>query len=222
VSTVLVVDDEASVVELVGAYLEREGYRVLAARDGETALRLAQSERPDVVILDIMLPGLDGIQVLARLRQESDVYVILLTARSEEADKLVGLAVGADDYVTKPFSPREVAARVKAALRRLYPERGTRALSFDHLRIDSAAHRVWLDAREIELTPTEFELLQVLAEHAGQALTREQMLERLWGHDFYGEERVVDVHIGHLRQKLAPYDLIQTVRGVGYRFEDAE
>lgn len=219
-ATILVVDDETAVLELVTAYLAREGYDVLTARDGPSALELARSRRPDVVILDIMLPGLDGIQVLGRLRDEQDPYVILLTARSEETDKLVGLAVGADDYVTKPFSPRELAARVKAALRRLQPEDVPRALVFAHLRLDPGAHRAWLDGEEMALTPTEFALLRVLAEHAGQALSREQILERLWGHDFYGEEHVVDVHVGNLRRKLGGRDLIHTVRGVGYRFED--
>lgn len=219
---VLIVDDEPPITDLLTAYMDGEGYETRVAADGVSALRAAHAFRPDVVILDIMLPGMDGLEVLARLRRESDVYVILLTARSEETDKIVGLSVGADDYVTKPFSPRELVARVKAALRRLRGGDGEeeRVLAFRHVRIDTGAHRAWVDDREVELTSTEFALLRVLAEHAGLVLSREQLLEAVWGYDFYGEERVVDVHLGHVRQKLGRPELIATVRGAGYRFED--
>ena len=220
---ILIVDDDPSVLELTTAYLEKEGYEVLTAQDGPSGLRTARIRRPDLVVLDVMLPGVDGIELLSRLRRESDVYVIMLTAKSEETDRIVGLSVGADDYVTKPFSPRELVARVKAGLRRLRAandELETRVLSFRHLRIDVGSHQVWIDDEPIELTSTEFELLKTLAEHRGLVLSREQLLQRIWGHDFYGEERVVDVHIGHVRQKLGDPDLIKTVRGVGYRFED--
>lgn len=175
-----------------------------------------------------MLPGMDGIELLTRLRRESEVYVIMLTAKSEETDKIIGLSVGADDYLTKPFSPRELVARVKAALRR-YGHQGrdvseSQVLAFQHLRIDVDARQVWKDDRPIELTAIEFDLLHALAEHRGRVLSREQLLEWVWGYDFYGEERVVDVHIGHIRKKIeadpAQPELIVTVRGVGYRFED--
>jgi two-component system alkaline phosphatase synthesis response regulator PhoP len=219
---ILIVDDEKSILDLVTAYLESEGYEVRTAMDGEAGLKLARVFKPDLIVLDIMLPKMDGIEVLSQLRRESDVYVIMLTARTEETDKVVGLSVGADDYVTKPFSPRELAARIKAALRRMRLGHGLpeeQALSYSRLRIESGSRRVWVDDVEIELTTMEFDLLWALAEHPGKVLSREQLLERVWGYDYYGEIRVVDVHIGHIRQKLGD-SLISTVRGVGYRFED--
>jgi two-component system alkaline phosphatase synthesis response regulator PhoP len=171
-----------------------------------------------------MLPGMDGIELLSRLRRESDVYVILLTARTEETDKIVGQSVGADDYVTKPFSPRELTARVKAALRRLGtgpgPGSGASVLAFRHVRIDGGARQVQVDGQPVELTAIEFDLLHSLAEQRGRVLSREQLLEKVWGGTYYGEMRVVDVHLGHIRQKLGNPDLIATVRGVGYRFQD--
>ena len=222
---ILVVDDEQSILDLVTAYLRREGYEVQTAVDGHGGLQAARAFKPDLIVLDIMLPGMDGLEVLAHLRRESDVYVIMLTARSEEIDKIVGLSVGADDYLTKPFSPRELVARVKAALRRLRdgvgPAEGT-ILSFSHLRIDPGQRKVWVDGDPVDLTPIEFDLLKALAEHRGRVLSREQLLQQVWGYDFYGEERVVDVHIGHIRQKLGDERFVVTVRGVGYRFEDEE
>jgi two-component system alkaline phosphatase synthesis response regulator PhoP len=221
---ILVVDDEPSIVNLVSVYLRAEGYEVFTAADGPSGLKAVRSFRPDLVVLDVMLPGMDGVELLSHLRRESDVYVILLTARTEETDKIVGLSVGADDYVTKPFSPRELTARVKAGLRRLQQgpraDRGEGTLSFRHLRIDMDARRVSMEDRSIELTAIEFDLLRALAENRGRVLTREQLLEKVWGGTYYGERRVVDVHLGHLRQKLGDPDLITTVRGVGYRFED--
>lgn len=222
---ILVVDDEQNILDLVTAYLEPEGYEVHTARDGETGLRLAHSFEPDLVVLDIMLPGMDGIELLTRLRRESDVYVIMLTAKSEETDKIVGLSVGADDYLTKPFSPRELVARIKAALRRLKSAAGPadeEVLEFERLRIDQAGRRVWVEGEEVELTTTEFDLLEVLAENRGRVMSREQLLQKVWGYNYYGEERVVDVHVGHIRQKLGDGDIIATVRGVGYRFEGEE
>lgn len=221
---ILVIDDEPSIVNLVGAYLRPEGYEIYTASDGHTGLKAARVYAPDLVILDLMLPGMDGIELLTRLRRESDVYVIMLTARSEEMDKVVGLSVGADDYMTKPFSPRELVARVKAALRRLKARTGPEAersvLSFRHVRIDVGAHTVSMDDRPVELTSIEFDLLRALAENRGRVLSREQLLERIWGADYFGETRVVDVHLGHVRQKLGSDAIITTVRGVGYRFED--
>jgi two-component system alkaline phosphatase synthesis response regulator PhoP len=221
---ILIVDDEPSIVNLVTAYLKPEGYEVYTAVDGPSGLKAARAFKPDLVILDIMLPGMDGLEVLSRLRRESEVYVILLTAKTEETDKIVGLSVGADDYVTKPFSPRELTARVKAALRRIQTGVGsvleTSVYSFRHLRMDAGARTVTVDENPIELTAIEFDLLKALVENRGRVLSREQLLEKVWGGEYFGEMRVVDVHLGHLRQKLGREDLIVTVRGVGYRFED--
>jgi two-component system alkaline phosphatase synthesis response regulator PhoP len=221
---ILVVDDEPSVTNLVSAYLRTEGYEVFIAADGNAGLKAARTFKPDLIILDLMLPGIDGIELLSRLRRESEVYVIMLTARTEETDKIVGLSVGADDYVTKPFSPRELVARVKAALRRLKTGAGSgvegSVLSFKHIMINIGARTVTVDNSLIELTAIEFDLLRALAESRGRVLTREYLLENVWGGEYFGEMRVVDVHLGHVRQKLGRDDLIATVRGVGYRFED--
>jgi two-component system alkaline phosphatase synthesis response regulator PhoP len=220
---ILIVDDEPSILKLVEAYLRPEGYEIHTASDGLAGLKAARAFKPDLLILDIMLPGLDGIELLSRLRRESDVYVILLTARTEETDKIVGLSVGADDYVTKPFSPRELTARVKAALRRIETGAAARSettvLAFRHVRLDVGARRVTVDGHPVELTALEFDLLRSLAENRGRVLTREQLLEKVWGGEYYGETRVVDVHLGHIRQKVGQ-QFITTVRGVGYRFED--
>ncbi len=221
---ILVIDDEPSIVNLVTAYLKPEGFEVFTSMDGPSGLKAARAFKPDLIILDIMLPGMDGIELLSRLRRESDVYVMLLTARTEETDKIVGLSVGADDYVTKPFSPRELTARVKAALRRIHARAGSGSemsvLSFHHLRMDMSAHAVTVDENPIALTTIEFDLLKALAENRGRVLSREQLLEKVWGGEYFGETRVVDVHLGHVREKLGRDDLIVTVRGVGYRFED--
>jgi len=221
---ILVIDDEPAITNLVSAYLRTEGYEVYTAADGNAGLKAARAFKPDLVILDLMLPGIDGIELLSRLRRESEVYVIMLTARTEETDKIVGLSVGADDYVTKPFSPRELVARVKAALRRLKTGAGAdvenSVLSFKYIRIDPGARTVSVDDVPIDLTAIEFDLLHALVENRGRVLTREQLLEKVWGGEYFGEMRVVDVHLGHVRQKLGREDLITTVRGVGYRFED--
>lgn len=225
-ATILVVDDEEPIVELVASYLVAEGYVVQCAYDGITALSLARSIRPDLVVLDVMLPGIDGLEVCRRLHQETPVYVLMLTARAEEVDKLIGLSIGADDYLTKPFSPRELVARVKAILRRNRqspihsPERPI--LQFDVLRINPERREVWRGDLLVELTPREFDLLYALASYPGRVFTREDLLQRVWGDDFAGIDRVVDVHVGVLRRKLeddpSSATLIQTVRGVGYKF----
>jgi len=221
---ILVIDDEPSIVNLVTAYLKPEGYEVHTATDGPSGLKAARAFKPDLIILDVMLPGMDGIELLSRLRRESEVYVILLTAKTEETDKVVGLSVGADDYVTKPFSPRELTARVKAALRRIQTGAGsssdTGVHSFRRLRMDVGARTVSVDEKPVDLTAIEFDLLKALVENRGRVLSREQLLEKVWGGEYFGEQRVVDVHLGHVRQKLGRDDLIVTVRGVGYRFED--
>ena len=221
---ILVIDDEPSIINLVSAYLRPEGYEVYTALDGQSGLKAARAFKPELIILDIMLPGMDGIELLSRLRRESQVYVILLTAKTEETDKIVGLSVGADDYVTKPFSPRELTARVKAALRRIQaasaPESEKAVLSFRHVRLDAAARRITVDEHPVDLTAIEFDLLRALAENRGRVISREQLLQKVWGGEYFGEIRVVDVHLGHVRQKLGRDDLIATVRGVGYRFED--
>lgn len=226
---VLVVDDEQKLVELVGTYLRAEGFQVLMAYDGPSALDIARAQRPDVVVLDVMLPGLDGIEVCRKLRQFSDAYVLMLTARSEEIDKIIGLSVGADDYLTKPFSPRELVARIKAMLRRLQLSNASKAepdippaLVFGVLVINQARHEVSLGGDPVHLTPREFNLLATLAANPGRVFTRDQLLLQIWGDAYYGDH-VVDVRVTHLRKKLNddPVDprFIETVRGVGYRFK---
>lgn len=221
---ILVVDDEPSISNLVVSYLRKEGYEVFNAADGPGGLKAARAYRPDLIVLDIMLPGMDGLEVLTQLRRESNVYVILLTAKTEELDRILGLSIGADDYVTKPFSPRELTARVKAALRRLQGMIGqstVAGMDFLRIRVDAAGRKAWVDDRLLDLTATEFDLLRTLAEHHGLVLSREQLLEKVWETNYFGDLRVVDVHIGHLRQKLGDAgSLIATVRGTGYRFDD--
>jgi DNA-binding response OmpR family regulator len=221
---VLVVDDEPHIRTVLRGYLEADGFAVSEAGDGESALREVRRQPPDLVLLDVVLPGLDGLEALRQLRTFSDVYVILVTARTEEVDKLVGLAVGADDYITKPFSPREVAARVKAVLRR---DRGGReapvtVLRFEGLTLDKDAREVRVDGVPVGLSALEFDVLTALADAPGRVFSRRQLLEGVWGYDFYGDERVVDVHIRSLRARLgddaANPRLIATVRGVGYKF----
>jgi two-component system, OmpR family, alkaline phosphatase synthesis response regulator PhoP len=225
-ATILVIDDEDSILTVVEAYLKGDGTTIHLARDGVQGLAAFRRYNPELVILDIMLPQMDGIEVLQQIRRESDVYVMMLTAKTEEFDRVLGLTIGADDYLTKPFSPRELAARVKAILRR---GRNTnqddkQIFTFKHLKIDTGRHEVERDGQKIELTALEFKLLATLVTYAGMVLSREQLLERVWGYDFYGEDRVVDVHIGHIRQKLEtdPSDpqFVITIRGVGYKFVD--
>jgi two-component system alkaline phosphatase synthesis response regulator PhoP len=219
---VLVVDDEASILNLVTSYLRSEGYEFYTASDGLAALKATRAYKPDLIVLDIMLPGMDGLEVLSQLRRESDVYVIMLTAKTEETDKVVGLSVGADDYLTKPFSPRELIARIKAALRRIRNGMNLsqgEVYTTSNLRIDTNSRQVWVNNQLVELTSKEYDLLQTLAEHRGRVLSREQLLEKVWGGEYFGEIRVVDVHLGHVRQKLGDHHNITTVRGVGYRFE---
>lgn len=225
-TTVLVVDDEAKLVELVQGYLRREGFQVLTALDGLTALDLVRANQPDLVVLDVMLPGIDGIEVCRRMRHFSDAYVLMLTARAEEIDKIVGLSVGADDYLTKPFSPRELVARVRAMLRRPrasaeFAQEAIPPVSFGELVIDPGRHEVTVRGEAVELTAREFALLAAMVAHPGLVFTRSQLLEQVWGDEYY-DDHVVDVHVGNLRKKLkddaANPLYVQTVRGVGYRF----
>ncbi|MEI7771751.1 MAG: response regulator transcription factor [Chloroflexales bacterium] len=226
--TVLIVDDEERLRDLLHTYLSQAGFAVLLAADGAGALALAQQHRPDVVVLDLMLPGIDGLEVCRQLRRFSDAYVLMLTARAEEIDRVVGLEVGADDYLTKPFSPRELVARVRAMLRRprggvhpAAPAPAPPAIALGPLRIDDAHHEVTLDGVPITLTTTEYGLLSALAAHPGRICTRARLLEQVWGSDYFGDDHVVDVHIANLRKKLGEDStqarLIETVRGVGYR-----
>ena len=227
-STILLVDDEDSIQKLLAYPLEREGYRVLQARDGEEALERFASERVDLVVLDIMLPKLDGLEVCKRLRAESEVPIIMLTARDDELDKVLGLELGADDYITKPFSIREFRSRVRALLRRAAVSRQVdedgELISAEGLTIDLARRLVEVEGKRVQLTYVEFELLRILASNPGRVYSRRMLLEALWGGADYREPRTIDVHVRHLREKLEhdPSDpeYILTVRGVGYRFRD--
>jgi two-component system alkaline phosphatase synthesis response regulator PhoP len=224
-SKVLVVDDDPGIVKLVRTYLEQVGFEVAVAYDGKKAMQIARNDRPDLVILDLMLPEMDGWDVCRALRKESDVPIIMLTARVEESDKLIGLELGADDYVTKPFSPRELVARVRSVLRRVEgmparPERFSRG----DITVDLSRHLVEVRGQAIDLTPTEFDLLATLMEDPGRAFTRSQLLEAVQGYAYDGYERTIDVHIKNLRQKIEEEardpQRIKTVYGIGYKFED--
>lgn len=223
---VLVVDDDVKTVELVKLYLTRDGYRVLTAYDGVEALRLAHEGRPDLIVLDLMLPDIDGLEVCRALRRESDVPVIMLTARTTDQDKLTGLESGADDYVTKPFSPRELAARVRAVLRRLPGERFSVGIQHDELTMDFDKQEARFAGKPLNLTNIEFKLLGVLARTRGRVFSRAELIERAFGYDFEGFDRTVDVHILNLRRKIEPDPsrprYIKTVYGVGYKFGGGE
>ncbi len=223
--TILVVDDEPKIVKLARDYLERNGFRVLAAGDGTTALAAARRDRPDLIVLDLNLPGTDGLDVCRALRRASDVPIIMLTARVDEADRLVGLELGADDYITKPFSPRELVARVRAVLRRVHGGlRQPGLVRAGDLEIDLHAHRVERAGQEIHLTPSEFNVLTLLAQSPGQVFSREQLLDRLHGVLYEGYDRSVNSHIKNLRRKLEADPLqpryVLTVYGIGYKFTE--
>lgn len=220
--TVLVVDDDVKTVELVKVYLNRDGYGVLTAYDGVEALRVARESNPDLVVLDLMLPDVDGLEVCRTLRHESDVPIIMLTARTTDQDKLTGLDSGADDYVTKPFSPKELAARVRAVLRRLPGERGPAQITHGELTMNLVRREAWLAGRLLALTDVEFKLLGVLAREPGRVFSRGDLIEKALGYDFAGFDRTIDVHILNLRRKIeqAPNRprYIKTVYGAGYKF----
>jgi DNA-binding response OmpR family regulator len=223
---VLVVDDDRKTVDLIRLYLERDGYRVLSAYDGMKALELARNAHPGLIILDLMLPQVNGLDVCRILREESDLPIIMLTAKSTEEDKLVGLDLGADDYITKPFSPREMVARVRTVLRRVStPEdKGPAEVQFGDLVIDFIRHQTRLSGITIHLTPKEFNLLSTLCQQPGRVFTRLELLEQVFGYDYQGFERTVDVHVMNLRKKIerdpANPRFVQTVYGIGYKFED--
>ena len=222
-SRILIVDDEASIRTLLSAYLTADGFEVEEAATGGAALKAALgADPPSLVLLDLGLPDVDGLEVLAKIRAATDMFVILVTARAEVVDKLVGLRVGADDYVTKPFSPREVVARVRTVLRRARPQASDATLRFPGLTVDPARREVTVDGEAVALTALDFDLLLALAEAPGRVFSRTQLLEKVWGYDFYGDERVVDVHVRTMRSALGddaqqPH-IIGTVRGVGYKF----
>lgn len=219
---VLVVEDELPIVELVRSYLVREGWSVEAVDDGAVAVERVRTERPDVVILDVMLPGLDGVEACRRMRTFSDAYIIMLTARAEEIDRIVGLSVGADDYLTKPFSPRELVARIRALLRR--PRAVAAPAIPSGLELDEARHEVRVDGQPVTLTATEFGILTTLARDPGVVVGRAALLDRVWGPGYVGDEHLVDVHVANLRRKLgddpAAPRFIETVRSLGYRLVD--
>jgi DNA-binding response OmpR family regulator len=221
---VLVVDDNEKIVEVLEAYLEREGFAVVSAHDGKTALELAAEQPPDIALVDIMMPGIDGLELTRRLQSERGLAVILVTARSDEVDRLVGLELGADDYVTKPFSPREVVARVKAVLRRVERSEGaTDVLEVGDLTVDRSRREVVFEGREVELTRTEFDVLATMAAHPGRVYTRLQLLEATQDDAFEGYERTIDAHVKNVRKKLGddPKDsrILHTVIGVGYKVQ---
>jgi two-component system alkaline phosphatase synthesis response regulator PhoP len=219
--TILVVDDEQNIIELARMYLEQDGFQVIEADDGQRALERIERDAPDLIVLDLMLPVVDGWEVCRRVRAESDLPILMLTARDDDVDKIVGLELGADDYMTKPFNPRELVARVKAILRRVAPRQprpGERPLRIGDVVVDPARREVTFGDRVVDLRAKEFDLLLVLAEHEGIVLSREQLLNLVWGFDFYGQTRTVDVHVAHLRSKLeGSRILIETVWGVGYK-----
>lgn len=226
---ILVVDDEPHIVELVRYNLEREGFQVSVAYDGHEALQRARSDRPDLIVLDLMLPYVDGLEVCRTLRRESTVPILVLTAKDGELDRVLGLETGADDYVTKPFSPRELVARVRAILRRTRPEPGATAapqLVAGDLVLDPNTREVFLAGRPVDLTTKEFDLLRLLMAHPNRVFTRDALLEHVWGYDYFGSTRTVDMHISRLRDKIeddpASPTYIVTVRGVGYKFKAPE
>ncbi len=218
--TILVVEDESSIASFVSLYLKNAGYEVTTASTGAEALGQAATKPPALIVLDLMLPDIDGIEVCRRLRQQSDVPILMLTARDEDVDKIIGLEVGADDYLTKPFNPRELVARIKSILRRSAPERReleTEMIQHGELRIDAGRREARVGEEEVQLAPKEFDLLWELLDHRGLVLTRDQLLERVWGYTFAGDTRTVDVHVRQLRRKLGDASPIVTVWGVGYK-----
>ncbi len=222
---ILAVDDEEHIQELLKFNLENSGYKVICCGTGPEALKIVRAEKPDLVLLDVMLPGIDGYDVCKEIRKDNEISslpIIMITAKSEELDKILGLELGADDYITKPFSVRELLARVKAVLRRTVIQPIDKSYRFDNIVVDFEKHEVTKDGKRIELTLKEFEVLEILIKNKGRVVTRDFLLDKVWGYEYFGETRTVDVHIRHLRQKIEEDDkaprFIETIRGVGYRF----
>ncbi len=223
-STILVIEDESSIASFVSLYLRNAGYTVRTAATGADGISEAATHGPALIVLDLMLPDIDGIEVCRRLRQASDVPILMLTARDEDVDKIIGLEVGADDYLTKPFNPRELVARIKSILRRATPERRdlqTEVITHGDLRVDAGRREATVSGEEVQLAPKEFDLLWELLDHRGLVLTRDQLLERVWGYTFAGDTRTVDVHVRQLRRKLGDASPVVTVWGVGYKVSTA-
>lgn len=223
--TILVVDDEQRIIDLARMYLEQDGFHVASATNGNVAKSMILRDNPSLVVLDLMLPGMDGLEVCRRVRESSDVPIIMLTARNEDIDKIVGLELGADDYLTKPFNPRELLARIRAILRRSdranHHEEAPPPITIGNLIIDPQRRRVEIEGRQVSLRMKEFDLLQTLAENKGVVFSRDKLLNVVWGYDFAGQTRTVDVHVAHLRHKLRGMEpTIETVWGVGYRLDD--
>ncbi|WP_163194050.1 response regulator transcription factor [Clostridium thermarum] len=222
---ILVVDDEANILELIRFNLENNGYKVLTAQNGAEALKIAKTEQPSLMLLDLMLPGMDGYDVCKEIRRDkqmSQIPIIMITAKGEEIDKILGLELGADDYITKPFSIRELMARVKAVLRRTSLQPNDDSYKFGNITVDFQKHEILKNGEKLELTLKEFELLEILIKNKGHVMTRDFLLDKIWGYEYIGETRTVDVHIRHLRQKIEEDDknpvYIETIRGIGYRF----
>lgn len=221
VETILIVDDEEKIREIITVYLKKNGYNVIEAKDGEEALNKFQETSPDLIVLDLMLPYIDGLQVCKMIRKDSSVPIIMLTARGEEYDKIKGLDIGADDYIAKPFSPNELVARIKAVLRRTLVIKDTKIIKLPGLIINKSTHQVFINSIEIVLSPKEFDLLWIMVNNLGRVFDREMLLETVWGYDYSGDIRTVDTHIKRLREKLSSlnYQGIKTVWGLGYKFE---
>lgn len=227
--TILVVDDEAHIQELIKFNLTKNGFKVITADNGIDALKIAEDEKPDLIFLDLMLPGMDGLEVCKSIRKSSSIEstpIIMITAKGEELDKILGLELGADDYITKPFSVRELVARAKAILRRTSFKPEDNSFKFGDINIDYQKHEVYKGKEKIELTLKEFELLEILIKNKGKVMTRDFLLDKIWGYEYVGETRTVDVHVRHLRQKIEDNDknpiYIQTIRGIGYKFNSGE
>ncbi len=217
---VLLIDDDRKLIALLVKFLETEGFNTKTAFDGPEGLSIATEFNPDVIVLDIMMPGFDGLELLKRLRQFSNTYVIMLTARAEEVDKVLGLSLGADDYMVKPFSPRELVARIKAAIRRMDKNvNNIHEIRASGIRLIPSSREVYVDEKKLDLTKTEFDLLEILMRNSGIVMTREKLLQEIWGYDYVGDSRAVDVAISSLRRKMGGMDFIETVHGIGYKFQ---
>lgn len=218
---ILIIEDDKNLLDIVNTYLQSEGFDTVTANDGKDGMKLFNEKNPSLILLDVMLPDMDGRSILKEIRSISDIPVLMMTARGEEYDRIMGFELGADDYIVKPFSPKELVARCRAILRRVYPETSDRNLTFKGIEIDEVSREAYADGKRLDLTPKEFELLKYLTVNKGRALSREKILNDVWGYDFYGDLRTVDTHIKQLREKLGnKKSLIKTVWGIGYKLEE--